>query len=148
MKRKMSFEMFWFLYLVVFTAILVHRWLPGSRNLKKSVHLSMQCFALVSGVFGIWTKFQGQDGIVANFWSLHSWMGLICMLLFGAQVRFFLPNILWFLFVSWESKQAVSRSLGILCAIADTNTVKLVWCHCVYFLKCFGLSCCIISILV
>lgn len=66
-------------------AILVHRWLPGSRNLKKSVHLSMQGLALASGVFGIWTNFHGQDGIVANFWSLHSWMGLICMLLFGAQ---------------------------------------------------------------
>ncbi|KAK9934833.1 hypothetical protein M0R45_021962 [Rubus argutus] len=36
-------------------AILIHRWLPGSRSLKKSVHF------------------------------LHSWMGLICILLFGAQ---------------------------------------------------------------
>ncbi|KAF2310921.1 hypothetical protein GH714_018544 [Hevea brasiliensis] len=38
-----------------------------------------------SGIFGIWTKFQGRDGIVANFYSLHSWMGLICICLFGAQ---------------------------------------------------------------
>lgn len=67
-------------------AILVHRWLPGSRNLKKSVHLSLQGLALASGVFGIWTKFQGRDGVVANFYSLHSWMGLICISLFGAQV--------------------------------------------------------------
>ncbi|KAF5205382.1 Cytochrome b561 [Thalictrum thalictroides] len=66
-------------------AILVHRWLPGSRNLKKSVHLWLQGVALASGIFGIWTKFQGQDGIVANFYSLHSWMGLICISLFGAQ---------------------------------------------------------------
>ncbi|KAL2546342.1 putative transmembrane ascorbate ferrireductase 4 [Forsythia ovata] len=66
-------------------AILVHRWLPGSRNLKKSVHLSLQGLALACGVFGIWTIFHGQDGIVANFYSLHSWMGLICMSMFGAQ---------------------------------------------------------------
>ncbi|XP_062157699.1 probable transmembrane ascorbate ferrireductase 4 [Alnus glutinosa] len=66
-------------------AILVHRWLPGSRNSKKSVHLCLQGVALASGVFGIWTKFQGDDGIVANFFSLHSWMGLICVSLFGAQ---------------------------------------------------------------
>ncbi|PSR91212.1 Transmembrane ascorbate ferrireductase [Actinidia chinensis var. chinensis] len=66
-------------------AILVHRWLPGSRNLKKSVHLCLQGVALACGIFGIWTKFQGQDGIVANFFSLHSWMGLICISLFGAQ---------------------------------------------------------------
>uniref|UniRef100_A0A7C9DLF7 ascorbate ferrireductase (transmembrane) n=2 Tax=Opuntia streptacantha TaxID=393608 RepID=A0A7C9DLF7_OPUST len=66
-------------------AILVHRWLPGSRNLKKTVHLGMQGVALASGVFGIWTKFHGKDGIVANFYSLHSWMGLICVLLFALQ---------------------------------------------------------------
>ncbi|KAJ4961536.1 hypothetical protein NE237_021446 [Protea cynaroides] len=66
-------------------AILVHRWLPGSRNLKKSVHLSMQGVALASGLFGIWTKFHRRNGIVANFYSLHSWMGLICVFLFGFQ---------------------------------------------------------------
>nr|GEV09555.1 probable transmembrane ascorbate ferrireductase 4 [Tanacetum cinerariifolium] len=66
-------------------AILVHRWLPGSRQSKKRVHLWLQGVALASGIFGIWTKFQGQDGVVANFYSLHSWMGLLCVSLFGAQ---------------------------------------------------------------
>ncbi|XAR65376.1 Ascorbate ferrireductase (transmembrane) [Bertholletia excelsa] len=66
-------------------AILIHRWLPGSRNLKKSAHLCLQGVALACGIFGIWTKFQGGEGIVANFFSLHSWMGLICISLFGAQ---------------------------------------------------------------
>ncbi|KDP29351.1 hypothetical protein JCGZ_18272 [Jatropha curcas] len=66
-------------------AILVHRWLPGSKSLKKSVHLCLQGLALGCGIFGIWTRFQGKDGIVANFFSLHSWMGLICISLFGAQ---------------------------------------------------------------
>ncbi|KAG8366557.1 hypothetical protein BUALT_Bualt17G0092200 [Buddleja alternifolia] len=69
-------------------AILVHKWLPGSRNLKKLVHLSLQAVALVCGVFGIWTKFEGQDGIIGNFYSLHSWMGLICVSMFGAQWLF------------------------------------------------------------
>lgn len=67
-------------------AILVHRWLPGSGNMKKAVHLWLQGVALGSGIFGIWTKFQSQKGIVANFYSLHSWMGLICISLFAAQV--------------------------------------------------------------
>ncbi|GAA0167219.1 reductase [Lithospermum erythrorhizon] len=66
-------------------AILVHRWLPGSRNLKKSVHLCLQGVALASGIFGIWTKFHSNDGIVGNFYSLHSWMGLLCISLFGTQ---------------------------------------------------------------
>ncbi|XP_076935318.1 putative transmembrane ascorbate ferrireductase 4 isoform X1 [Bidens hawaiensis] len=66
-------------------AILVHRWLPGSRKRKKWVHLWLQGVALASGVFGIWTKFQGTEGVVANFYSLHSWMGLLSVSLFGAQ---------------------------------------------------------------
>ncbi|XP_062111220.1 probable transmembrane ascorbate ferrireductase 4 [Humulus lupulus] len=66
-------------------AILVHRWLPGSTSLKKSVHLFLQGVALASGIFGIWTKFRGENGIVGNFYSLHSWMGLLSMSLFGAQ---------------------------------------------------------------
>ncbi|KAI3729542.1 hypothetical protein L6452_18203 [Arctium lappa] len=66
-------------------AILVHRWLPGSRKKKKWVHLWLQGLALTSGIFGIWTKFQGRDGVVANFYSLHSWLGLFCVSLFGAQ---------------------------------------------------------------
>lgn len=66
-------------------AILVHKWLPGSRGFKKSVHLCLQGLALACGIFGIWTKFHGNDGIVSNFFSLHSWMGLICISLFGAQ---------------------------------------------------------------
>lgn len=79
------------LVVFVLVAILVHRWLPGSRNLKKSVHLCLQGLALASGIFGIWTKFHSQDGVVANFYSLHSWMGLICISLFGTQVYQFPP---------------------------------------------------------
>ncbi|XP_009597395.1 probable transmembrane ascorbate ferrireductase 4 isoform X2 [Nicotiana tomentosiformis] len=47
--------------------------------------VSGEGLALACGIFGIWTKFHSSDGIVANFYSLHSWMGLICVSLFGAQ---------------------------------------------------------------
>lgn len=83
-----NFDQWVLLHFLNFAAILVYRWLPGSRNLKKSVHLCLQGVALGCGIFGIWSKFHGQDGIVANFYSLHSWMGLICISLFGAQVTF------------------------------------------------------------
>ncbi|KAJ0703691.1 putative ascorbate ferrireductase (transmembrane) [Helianthus annuus] len=79
--KKVKFYKFWGFY----AAILVHRWLPGSRKKKKWVHLWLQGVALVTGIFGIRTKFQGTQGVVANFYSLHSWMGLLCVSLFGAQ---------------------------------------------------------------
>ncbi|KAI3882861.1 hypothetical protein MKW92_034967 [Papaver armeniacum] len=66
-------------------AILVHKWFPGSRNSKKLVHLTMQGVALASGTFGIWTKFYLERGVLSNFYSLHSWMGLMCISLFAAQ---------------------------------------------------------------
>lgn len=43
-----------------FTTIL---WLSSLRNLKKSVHQYMQGLASIFAVFGIWTKFHGQDGL-------------------------------------------------------------------------------------
>ncbi|KAJ6807330.1 putative transmembrane ascorbate ferrireductase 4 [Iris pallida] len=67
-------------------AILAHRSLPGwSRSTRKSVHLSMQGAALGFGIFGIWAKFKASKGILANFYSLHSWMGLLCLFLFASQ---------------------------------------------------------------
>ncbi|KAJ6429730.1 hypothetical protein OIU84_021183 [Salix udensis] len=48
------------LILISGEAILVHKWLPGSRGFKKSVHLCLQGLALACGIFGIWTKFHGQ----------------------------------------------------------------------------------------
>jgi cytochrome b-561 len=86
-----------FFFVLAISAILVHKWLPGSRGFKKSVHLCLQGLALACGIFGIWTKFHGNDGIVANFFSLHSWMGLICISLFGAQV-FFTPGFILLVF--------------------------------------------------
>ncbi|KAL5124965.1 putative transmembrane ascorbate ferrireductase 4 [Glycine soja] len=57
-----------------------------SKGLNKLVHLWLQGVALASGIFWIWRKFQGKDGIVANFYSLHSWMGLASVSLFRPQV--------------------------------------------------------------
>ncbi|KAM0933209.1 putative ascorbate ferrireductase (transmembrane) [Dioscorea sansibarensis] len=67
-------------------AILAHRWMRWwSRGARKSMHLAMQGAALGFGVLGIWAKFKGSVGILNNFYSLHSWMGLACLFLFSAQ---------------------------------------------------------------
>lgn len=85
-----------------FSAISVHSWLPGSRNLRKSVHLSLQGLALASGISGIWTKFHWDRGFLANFHSLHSWMGLVVITLFGAQV-FFSLHPFYFSFTPYQT---------------------------------------------
>ncbi|KAF8095767.1 hypothetical protein N665_0323s0033 [Sinapis alba] len=66
-------------------AILIHRWLPGSNKTKKAVHLWLQGVALVSAVIGMWTKFRYESGVFFNFYSIHSWMGLLSVSLFAVQ---------------------------------------------------------------
>ncbi|RRT41533.1 hypothetical protein B296_00057761 [Ensete ventricosum] len=68
--------------------ILAHRWGVGlgwARGPRKASHLWLQGAALGFGVAGVWTKFKAKKGVLANFHSLHSWMGLLCLLLFAAQ---------------------------------------------------------------
>ncbi|KAG0461543.1 hypothetical protein HPP92_021477 [Vanilla planifolia] len=67
-------------------AILAYRTISGTRNFKKTMHLAIQLFALCLGLVGIWAalKFHNDKGI-DNFYSLHSWLGLISFSLFGIQ---------------------------------------------------------------
>ena len=55
-------------------------WLKGFQEIS--------AFVSARTGFGLWDldKVSWQRWIVANFFSLHSWMGLICISLFGAQV--------------------------------------------------------------
>ncbi|OAY63694.1 putative transmembrane ascorbate ferrireductase 2 [Ananas comosus] len=68
-------------------AILAYKTVSGTKNFKKTVHLSIQFLALCLGLIGVWAalKFHNDKGI-DNFYSLHSWLGLACLLLFGIQV--------------------------------------------------------------
>ncbi|WOL17545.1 hypothetical protein Cni_G26338 [Canna indica] len=67
-------------------AILAYKTLTGTKNFKKAVHLTIQFLALCLGIIGVWAalKFHNDKGI-DNFYSLHSWLGLTCLLLFGIQ---------------------------------------------------------------
>ncbi|RRT47248.1 hypothetical protein B296_00053868 [Ensete ventricosum] len=60
--------------------------MPGTKSFKKTVHLSIQFLALCLGLIGTWAalKFHNDKGI-DNFYSLHSWLGLACILLFSIQ---------------------------------------------------------------
>ncbi|CAN1120152.1 Transmembrane ascorbate ferrireductase 2 [Linum perenne] len=60
--------------------------ISGTKNLKKLVHLGLQFLALCLSLIGVWAalKFHNDKGI-DNFYSLHSWLGVACISLFGIQ---------------------------------------------------------------
>ncbi|GFZ18967.1 cytochrome B561-1 [Actinidia rufa] len=67
-------------------AMLVYKTVSGNKSFKKLVHLSLQFLAFCFGLIGVWAalKFHIDKGI-DNFYSLHSWLGLACLSLFGIQ---------------------------------------------------------------
>ncbi|OAY84065.1 putative ascorbate-specific transmembrane electron transporter 1 [Ananas comosus] len=79
-------------------AIMSYKALPWSHEVNKLVHLVLHAIALVLGAFGIYCafKFHNESGIV-NLYSLHSWLGLGTICLYGVQwifgfVTFFIPG--------------------------------------------------------
>lgn len=67
--------------------MLAYKTVSGTKRLKKFVHLLLQCLAFCLSIIGLWAalKFHNDKGI-DNFYSLHSWLGLACLFLFGIQV--------------------------------------------------------------
>ncbi|XWS30676.1 hypothetical protein CRYUN_Cryun23aG0007200 [Craigia yunnanensis] len=66
--------------------MLAYNTVPGTKNFKKLVHLTVQCLAFILSIIGVWAalKFHNDKGI-DNFYSIHSWLGLACLFLFGIQ---------------------------------------------------------------
>ncbi|KZV45596.1 putative transmembrane ascorbate ferrireductase 2 [Dorcoceras hygrometricum] len=67
-------------------AMLAYKAVSGTKSFKKLVHLSLQFLAFCCGIVGLYAawKFHIDKGI-DNFYSLHSWLGLACLFLFGVQ---------------------------------------------------------------
>ncbi|KAK7357341.1 hypothetical protein VNO80_16625 [Phaseolus coccineus] len=79
-------------------AIISYKGLPLKKEVKKLVHLGLHGAALVLGIIGIYTafKYHNESGI-ANLYSLHSWLGIGVIVLYGIQwiygfVIFFYPG--------------------------------------------------------
>ncbi|KAL9249936.1 Transmembrane ascorbate ferrireductase 2-like protein [Drosera capensis] len=68
------------------TAMLAYKTVSGSKRWKKLVHLVLQSLAFFLALIGVLAalKFHIDKGI-DNFYSLHSWLGLACLFLFGIQ---------------------------------------------------------------
>lgn len=67
-------------------AMLAYKSLPGTKDFKKAVHLTLQLVSFILSWIGVWAawKYHNDMGI-ENFYSLHSWMGLACLFLFFIQ---------------------------------------------------------------
>lgn len=67
-------------------AMLVYKTAFGTRKHMNALHLVLQATAFVLGITGIWAafKFHSDKGF-RGFYSLHSWLGLACVLFFGIQ---------------------------------------------------------------
>lgn len=80
-------------------AILAYKTLPGSKAFRKLVHLSLHLAALVLAIVGICAAFKYHNlNSIDNLYSLHSWLGLVTIILFGIQwligfVTFFFPGL-------------------------------------------------------
>lgn len=91
-----------------FAAMLAYKTVSGTKNYKKAMHLLIQLLAFCLSIIGFWAalKFHNDKGI-DNFYSLHSWLGLACLVLFGIQVcfqilLFILYNFFFFYFFSFS----------------------------------------------
>ncbi|XAR71722.1 Ascorbate ferrireductase (transmembrane) [Bertholletia excelsa] len=79
-------------------AIISYKALPLKKEVKKVIHLVLHAIAFILGIIGIYTafKYHNESGI-ANLYSLHSWLGIGIIVLYGIQwaygfVVFFYPK--------------------------------------------------------
>ncbi|XVE85569.1 hypothetical protein DITRI_Ditri17bG0100900 [Diplodiscus trichospermus] len=89
------------------TAIMAYKTVPAGRRdkqVQRAVHLTLQTIALACGIFGIVVifKFQNESHIpdMDHMVTLHSWLGMIAICLFGLQ---FLLGFFSYVFPGAES---------------------------------------------
>lgn len=63
--------------------------LPLRKEVKKVVHLVLHAIALILGILGIYAAFKyHNESSIANLYSLHSWLGIGIIVLYGIQVLY------------------------------------------------------------
>ncbi|TYI11473.1 hypothetical protein ES332_A09G209700v1 [Gossypium tomentosum] len=83
-------------------AIMSYKSLPLRKEVKKVVHLVLHAIALILGIIGIYAAFKyHNESSIANLYSLHSWLGIGIIVLYGIQLKFkvidpFKPMDIWF----------------------------------------------------
>ncbi|KAL0304257.1 UNVERIFIED_CONTAM: Transmembrane ascorbate ferrireductase 1 [Sesamum radiatum] len=79
-------------------AIMSYKCLPLKKPEKKLIHLVLHATALILGIIGIYMAFKfHNESNIANLYSLHSWLGIGVIALYGIQwiygfLVFFFPG--------------------------------------------------------
>ncbi|KAL6545190.1 hypothetical protein OROHE_009855 [Orobanche hederae] len=67
-------------------AIMSYKCLPLKKPEKKLIHLVLHAIALILGIIGVYTAFKfHNESNIANLYSLHSWLGIGVIVLYGIQ---------------------------------------------------------------
>lgn len=67
-------------------AIISYKSLPLKKQVKKLIHLVLHALALGLGIIGIYAAFKNHnESGIANLYSLHSWIGIGVIVLYGIQ---------------------------------------------------------------
>lgn len=67
-------------------AIMVYKTIPATREAQKTIHLILHLIALVLGSVGVYAVFKFHNELhIANLYTLHSWLGITTISLFGLQ---------------------------------------------------------------
>lgn len=67
-------------------AIMSYKSLPLKKEVKKVVHLVLHAIAIILGCVGIAAAFKNHnESNIANLYSLHSWLGITIISLYGIQ---------------------------------------------------------------
>ncbi|XP_074282132.1 transmembrane ascorbate ferrireductase 1-like [Silene latifolia] len=79
-------------------AIVSYKSLPFKKEVKKVIHLVLHAIALILGIVGISAAFKfHNESSILNLYSLHSWLGIGIIVLYGIQwiyglIIFFYPG--------------------------------------------------------
>lgn len=76
-------------------AIISYKALTLRKEVKKLIHLVLHAIALILGIIGIYAAFKyHNESSIANLYSLHSWIGIAVISLYGIQVFHLLVGLL------------------------------------------------------
>lgn len=70
-----------------YAAIISYKALSLKKEVKKVIHLVLHAIALILGIIGVYAAFKyHNESSIANLYSLHSWLGIGVISLYGIQV--------------------------------------------------------------